>query len=51
MIITLKGDSIDVSIDGKAVSHFDGDLAAARERTIWHEPKREPKRPRSGFIR
>ncbi len=50
MIITLKGDSINVSIDGKAVSHFDGDLAAARERKIWHEPKREPKRPRSGYI-
>jgi hypothetical protein len=50
MIITLKGDAIDVSIDGKPVSHFDGDLAAARERKIWHEPKREPKRPRSGYI-
>lgn len=50
MIITLKGDAIDVAIDGKPVSQFDGDLAAARERKIWHEPKREPKRPRSGYI-
>ncbi|MBA3311740.1 MAG: DUF1080 domain-containing protein [Planctomycetaceae bacterium] len=50
MIITLKGDAIAVAIDGKAVSEFDGDLAAARERKIWHEPKREPKRPRSGYL-
>lgn len=50
MIITLEGDHITVDVDGKRVTMFDSagkDIPAAK---IWHEPKREPKRPRSGYI-
>jgi hypothetical protein len=50
MLITLKGDSIAVAIDGQPVSQFDGNLTAARERKLWYEPKREPNRPHSGYI-
>jgi len=34
-----------VYIDGKRITTFDPD---SRERK-WYEPKREPKRPRSGY--
>jgi hypothetical protein len=50
MIITLKGSVIEVAIDGQPVSRFDSaskDISADRK---WFEPKREPKRPQSGYL-
>lgn len=50
MIITLEGDRILVDLDGRRVTTFDpADPAVPRERQ-WFEPKREPSRPRSGYI-
>lgn len=50
MIITLDGERISVSIDGRKVSSFDGDLSATPDRKIWYEPKREAPRPEEGYI-
>jgi 3-keto-disaccharide hydrolase len=50
MIITLNGNKVTVDIDGKRVTTFDPaskDIPAERQ---WYEPKREPKRPTSGYI-
>lgn len=50
MIITLAGEKISVNLDGERVTNFDpasGDLPTRKQ---WHEPKREPKRPQSGYI-
>jgi len=50
MVITLEGNRVLVDIDGKRVTAFDPegkDVPAARK---WFEPKREPVRPRSGYI-
>jgi Domain of Unknown Function (DUF1080) len=50
MLITLKGNRVLVDIDGKRVTTFDPDgkdVPAARE---WFEPKREPKRPTTGYL-
>jgi hypothetical protein len=50
MVITLKENLILVDIDGKRVTRFDpGGKDVPRERK-WFEPKREPKRPRSGYL-
>jgi hypothetical protein len=50
MIITLAGERISVDLDGTRVSDFDPASANIPARTKWPEPKREPKRPESGFI-
>ena len=50
MVVTLDGDRVRVDIDGQHVSTFDSggkDVPAAKN---WTEPKREPKRPRAGYI-
>jgi hypothetical protein len=50
MIITLKGNLVLVDIDGKRVTTFDPagkDVPATRE---WYEPRREPKRPTTGYL-
>jgi hypothetical protein len=50
MIITLDGGRIHVDVDGQRVTTFDSespDLPPAKQ---WHEPKREPKRPESGYL-
>lgn len=50
MIITLMGDKILVDVDGERVTKFDPaakDVPAERE---WFEPKREHKRPTTGYI-
>jgi hypothetical protein len=50
MIITLKGNLVHVDIDGRRVTTFDPDskdVPASRE---WYEPKREPKRPTTGYL-
>ena len=50
MIITLDGDRILVAIDGRRVAEFDSNSQQVPERKKWYEPKREPKRPRAGWI-
>lgn len=50
MVITLDGNLVKVELDGKPITTFDSaskDLPARKE---WYEPKREPKRPASGYI-
>ena len=50
MIITLAGTKITVDLDGKRVSSFDSANPNVPERKQWHEPKREPKRPETGYL-
>jgi Domain of Unknown Function (DUF1080) len=50
MVITLKGNLILVDLDGKRVTTFDPDARDIPRDRKWFEPKREPKRPRSGYI-
>jgi hypothetical protein len=50
MIITLKGNLVKVELDGKPLTTFDPASNALPPRKIWYEPKREPKRPESGYI-
>jgi hypothetical protein len=50
MVITLQGDLILVDVDGQRVSSFDPkrvDLPGERK---WYEPKREPERPKTGYV-
>jgi hypothetical protein len=50
MIITLDGNQIFVDLDGQRVTRFDSagpDLTARKQ---WHEPKRDPKRPQTGYL-
>jgi hypothetical protein len=50
MVITLDGNRILVDIDGQRVTTFDPagkDVPANRE---WYQPKREPRRPSTGYI-
>ena len=49
MIITLAGEKIRVDLDGQRVSTFDP-ANPVPARKIWHEPKREPKRPMMGYL-
>jgi hypothetical protein len=50
MIITLQGDKVLVDVDGKRLATFDPDSPDVPERDHWSEPRREPKRPLSGYI-
>jgi hypothetical protein len=50
MIITLDGDRILVDVDGQRVTEFDPEGEKVPPRKQWYEPKREPKRPRAGWI-
>jgi hypothetical protein len=50
MIITLKGTTVSVEIDGKAVSSFDSAAKDIPPQKNWTEPKREYKRPEAGYI-
>jgi hypothetical protein len=50
MVVTLDGDRVRVDIDGRQISTFDPggkDVPAAKN---WTEPRREPRRPRAGYI-
>lgn len=50
MLITLNGEKIEVDVDGERVTNFDPaskDIPAERQ---WYEPRREPKRPTTGYI-
>jgi hypothetical protein len=50
MIITLKGENVTVDLDGKRVSTLDATSHDVPARKEWYEPKREPKRPTTGYI-
>ena len=50
MIVTLAGTRIFVDLDGQRVTTFDSASPNLPARKIWHEPKREPKRPEAGYI-
>jgi hypothetical protein len=50
MLITLDGDRISVDLDGQRSTNFDSASTDIPPRKQWHEPKREPKRPRKGYI-
>jgi hypothetical protein len=50
MIITLTDDRIRVAVDGKQLTTFDPGDASVPDRQEWYEPRREPRRPPSGFI-
>ena len=50
MIITLDGERITVDLDGGRVTDFDPKSPSIPARKNWPEPKREPKRPQSGYI-
>jgi hypothetical protein len=50
MIITLQGNRVRVELDGKQLSSFDSAAANIPERKTWSEPKRDAKRPESGYI-
>jgi hypothetical protein len=50
MVITLKGETITVDLNGQQVSSFDPQSPGLPPRKLWHEPKREPKRPVVGYF-
>jgi hypothetical protein len=50
MIITLKGNLVLVDIDGRRVTTFDPESKSVPASREWYEPKREPKRPTTGYI-
>lgn len=50
MIITLAGDRILVDLDGRRITEFDPSAASVPRERKWFEPKREPERPRMGYL-
>jgi hypothetical protein len=50
MVITFKDNLVLVDIDGKRTTNFDPDSKEVPKDRQWFEPKREPKRPKTGFI-
>ncbi len=50
MIITLSGNQIFVDLDGQRVTSFDPASPKVPRERQWFEPKREPKRPLTGYI-
>jgi hypothetical protein len=50
MVVTLKGNLIDVDVDGKRVCSFDSETPNLPDRKQYWEPKRENKRPQVGYI-
>jgi hypothetical protein len=50
MVITLKGNVVLVDVDGKRLTTFDPDGKDVPRERKWYEPKREPRRPASGYI-
>jgi hypothetical protein len=50
MVITLEGDQVLVDIDGQRVTTFDPGSKDIRLDRAWYEPKREPKRPTTGYL-
>jgi hypothetical protein len=50
MVITLAGAKIFVDLDGERITSFDSTSTDLPARKAWHEPKREHRRPESGYI-
>ncbi len=50
MVITLKDKLVLVDLDGKRITTFDPDGKDVPPTRRWTEPRREPKRPQSGYI-
>jgi hypothetical protein len=50
MVITLQGNLVLVDIDGERVTVFDPDSKDVPGARKWYEPRREPRRPRSGYL-
>ncbi len=50
MIIALDGNVVKVELDGQPVTTFDPASKDLPARKQWYEPKRESKRPTSGYI-
>jgi hypothetical protein len=50
LVITLDGNRIMVDLDGQRITTFEPASRDLPARKIWHEPKREPKRPEAGYI-
>jgi hypothetical protein len=50
MVITLKGEHVDVDLDGQHMSSFDASSKNVPPRKQWHEPDRTSRRPTHGYI-
>jgi hypothetical protein len=50
MVITLRGNVIQVDVDGKRVTTFDSESKDIPAQRNWTEPKRDAKRPQAGYI-
>jgi hypothetical protein len=50
MIITLAGNGILVDLEGQRVTSFDPNGPDVPRERKWFEPKREPKRPETGYL-
>jgi len=50
MVITLAGDRILVDLEGQHVTEFDPASPQVPRERKWFEPKREPERPRMGYL-
>ena len=50
MVITLRGNTAQVEVDGKQVTTFDSESKDLPARRSWTEPKRDAKRPQSGYV-
>ena len=50
MVITLKGNVIQVDVDGKSLTTFDPDSKDVPKEGKWFEPRRAPKRPQVGYL-
>jgi hypothetical protein len=50
MLITLKGTTVNVDVNGQRVTTFDSESSDVPKRTQWHEPDRTAKRPTHGYI-
>jgi hypothetical protein len=50
LLITLDGSKVSIDLNGEHASTFDSNTKNLPPRKIWHEPKREPKRPETGYI-
>jgi hypothetical protein len=50
MVITLAGNRVLVDLDAQRITSFDPAAPDLPPRKQWYEPKREPKRPESGYI-
>ncbi len=50
MIITLDGNSVRIEQDGEHLTTFDPTDKGLPERKNWFEPKRDPRRPQTGYV-